>query len=167
MLKKNVLIVDDHRIYPDCIATLFERAGWQPWVSRDISLAFDFLNTHHVHLLISDFKMPEMNGLEFVERVRESHPHLPTIFLSASTEEIDPNKVQMLGVHSVVDKLSLIKSSDLLSLIELAEEAVCDRFPQFSSSFPLSDNKKRMVVTDRVMRNYCSAVGALGFVPIP
>ncbi len=88
--KKTVLIVDDMRtirlklrkICTDIgIKTVFEAA--------DGSEAFDILNNFNIDLVLSDWNMPNLTGIELVRKMRETPKlmTLPVIFITSETEK--------------------------------------------------------------------------------
>lgn len=49
--------------------------------------AIEFATHHAVDLVVSDFRMPEMNGVAFLSRVRELQPDVPRIIVSAFADK--------------------------------------------------------------------------------
>ncbi len=49
--------------------------------------ALALLQTTKVSLVITDYSMPEMNGLELIAALRQRHPMLPVVMLSSSTDK--------------------------------------------------------------------------------
>jgi FixJ family two-component response regulator len=85
--KPIVAVVDDDRRVRESLESLIESGGLTAQV---FSLAEDFLRGSHLEAtscLITDVRMPGMNGLELQRRVRLARPELPIIFITAHHED--------------------------------------------------------------------------------
>lgn len=92
-----------------------------------------------VDCVVSDYEMPEMDGLELLERVRSTHPHLPFIlFTGRGTEEVASDAVSA-GVTDYVRKGGPEKL-DLLArrARRAAKEAEVEMFEARTSQSPFS-----------------------------
>jgi|GEM_PF-3362903 len=67
-------------------------------------------------IIVSDIKMPDIGGLEFVERVRQSSPGIPTIFMSGHADKEDLAKAFRVGASAYLEKP--FDPSDLESIIK-------------------------------------------------
>ena len=78
-MKKNVniLVVDDDPILLDLLIETLEAIGHSPKGAKDGEDALAFLETNKVDLLITDIKMPGINGLELAKKVNKLIPELP------------------------------------------------------------------------------------------
>jgi two-component system response regulator HydG len=63
--------------------------------------AFDILARERVHTVIVDYKMPAMTGSEVAARIRQLHPAMPIIMLSAF---VDLSPEQLKDVNAYVTK---------------------------------------------------------------
>jgi CheY-like chemotaxis protein/anti-sigma regulatory factor (Ser/Thr protein kinase) len=77
--------------------------------------ALDKIEEHMPDLVITDLQMPEMNGLELVQRVREEHPLIPTILMTAKGSEEFAVQALEKGAASYVPKKHL--AADLLETV--------------------------------------------------
>lgn len=78
------------------------------------------INFAPVSLIITDLVMPNMNGAEFIEKVREKQPNLPIILASGSTNTVRTRlgieSIDVLGATASVTKP--FKSKDLVLMVE-------------------------------------------------
>ncbi len=79
----HVLIVDDDTSILEVLDARLTAAGFATQKASSGHEAFEILNNDRVDVLVSDIKMPEMSGLELLEKIRPNFPQLPVIFLTA------------------------------------------------------------------------------------
>ena len=83
-MKYRALIVDDERIIVNGIMRL------PIWLTLDIEpvpamtglQALELMEQSRFDLIITDIRMPEMDGLEFISQMRKVYPDIPTVVLS-------------------------------------------------------------------------------------
>ncbi len=78
-----VLIVEDEDNMRRMLGALLRRAGYRVLEARDGGEALDVLGDSTVHAVVTDLKMPRMNGLELLEAVQRRRSALPVILLTA------------------------------------------------------------------------------------
>ncbi|GAB6888231.1 sigma-54 dependent transcriptional regulator [Desulfothermus okinawensis JCM 13304] len=83
MSSPHILVVDDEKNYLILLDALLSEEGYEVTVMQDPEMALMYLKESEVDVVITDFKMPGINGQELLERVREIHPHLPVIIMTA------------------------------------------------------------------------------------
>jgi two-component system, chemotaxis family, chemotaxis protein CheY len=67
------LIVDDSKVIRKISRQMFENAGFTVNEAENGAAALDFLSQHAVDLVILDWNMPVMTGIEFMEKLNSSH----------------------------------------------------------------------------------------------
>lgn len=82
---ETILIVDDEQDIRDAVCELLRDALHDIRViaAEDAETARVQLARGRVDLIFSDFKMPGENGLDFLRRVREQHPGIPCVLMTA------------------------------------------------------------------------------------
>ncbi len=78
-----VLVVDDKPMMRDSIAATLQRAGFTVIAAGDGATALKQLSRHRPWAVITDLKMPEMDGLELLRRLRNADDQLPVILMTA------------------------------------------------------------------------------------
>ena len=93
MKQYSILLVDDHRILLEGMKSLIQ----EPFIVKEIatsgSEALQFLKTDDFDLLITDYEMPGLSGLELVKAAKAAHPEIKIIVLSMHD---DPSVVREL-----------------------------------------------------------------------
>jgi diguanylate cyclase (GGDEF)-like protein len=80
--RKTLLIVDDETGIRDALRRVLRRDGYEIFSVGSAQEGFDVLASHEVQVILSDQRMPEMNGTEFLSRVRGLYPDTIRIVLS-------------------------------------------------------------------------------------
>ena len=94
----NIALVDDDKNILASITMLLEQEGYNVRSFTDGASALTALTTNPPDLAILDIKMPRMDGLELLRRLRQSGD-LPVIFLTSKDEEID----ELMGLNAGAD----------------------------------------------------------------
>ena len=86
----SLLYVDDEEELLDLGRIFLERGGeFSVITAESAQIGLDHLASHTVDLIISDYQMPDINGLAFLKQVREKYPELPFIlFTGRGREEV-------------------------------------------------------------------------------
>ncbi|MHC1727128.1 MAG: sigma-54-dependent transcriptional regulator [Syntrophobacteraceae bacterium] len=78
-----VLIVDDERNYLLVLEALLSDEGYQVITAEGARKGLDALQEHDLDVVITDMKMPGMDGMEFMDRIRTQQPDIPVIMMTA------------------------------------------------------------------------------------
>lgn len=87
-MSKQILIVDDSESIREVLAYSLENAGYQVLVARDGMDALKYFDGRTIDLLLTDYHMPNLNGLELVVKVRqtESYKYIPILVLTTENQ---------------------------------------------------------------------------------
>ena len=77
---ETLLIVDDEKNYPPILSAVLEEEGFETLTANSGQEAMDILKHADVDLILTDMKMPKMDGIELLEHVKTQDPELPVIF---------------------------------------------------------------------------------------
>jgi DNA-binding NtrC family response regulator len=120
---KTLLLVDDEPMVRDIEAQILRLQGYTVLEAGNAAEALRVAaSTAAIHLLITDFVMPGVDGLELSRRFREVHPKTPVLMVSGSFDLLhgkrdeDLNRVELLAKPFVFDDLL----SKVRSLLEAA-----------------------------------------------
>ncbi|HEY2031843.1 MAG TPA: response regulator [Myxococcales bacterium] len=84
--EKHILLVDDEEPVRASLARVLEREGYRVHSAENGEAGLAILKQEPIQLVISDYSMPQMTGVEFLKLVRARHPHVVRIMLTG-----DPN----------------------------------------------------------------------------
>ena len=118
-----VLVVDDEPAIRALVAKIVERAGYAVDVAADGAEAQQKLNDHPDYaVIVLDLMMPQINGFEFIDYLRERDAHPAVIVITAAPELSLARQLDPRVVHSIVRKPFDINV--LADLIAAAAESV-------------------------------------------
>jgi len=91
---KRILAVDDSKTMRDMVSFTLKGAGYDVFVADDGVNALSALEGEEVDLIITDINMPNMNGIELVQKLRGNPRFRATPILILTTESDDNIKQQ-------------------------------------------------------------------------
>ena len=99
-----VLIVDDEKNYPPILAAILQEEGYETLTANSGQDALEILKHSDVDLILTDYKMPTMNGIELLERVKAEDPDLPVIMMTAYGTVEKAVEAMQKGAYSYILK---------------------------------------------------------------
>jgi two-component system probable response regulator PhcQ len=84
--EKHILLVDDEDAVRASLTSVLEREGYRVHGAESGDEGLHILKAEPIQLVISDYSMPQMSGVDFLKLVRERYPHIVRIMLTG-----DPN----------------------------------------------------------------------------
>jgi two-component system response regulator ChvI len=101
--KQTIALVDDDRNILTSVQMTLEAEGYQVHTYTDGEQALQGLVSRPVDLAVLDVKMPRMDGMELLQKLR-ARSSLPVIFLSSKDEEVDQLMGLRLGADDYITK---------------------------------------------------------------
>jgi two-component system, NtrC family, response regulator PilR len=99
-----ILVVDDERSMREMLAILLKREGHEVAVAENGRTAIDLLNQRPFDLVVSDARMPDVDGLEVLRHARSINPSIIAIMVTAYGSPDLLRGVAQLGVNDYVEK---------------------------------------------------------------
>jgi CheY-like chemotaxis protein len=78
----NILVVDDDRLNRELISKVLRQEGHRVVEACDGAVALEIFRMLRFDLVITDFVMPKLNGIKFVEQLHSVQPQIPIIFIT-------------------------------------------------------------------------------------
>ena len=107
MAKDRILIVDDERDMRELLEIMLRKEGYEPVGLPSAKLALDRLKNEEFDLVISDVRMPVMDGLDFLKALREGNPEALVIMITAYASVETAIEAMKAGAHDYVIKGNL------------------------------------------------------------
>ncbi|MDJ0722328.1 MAG: sigma-54 dependent transcriptional regulator [Desulfobacterales bacterium] len=80
---ESILIVDDEKNYTAVLSVVLEEEGFESYTANSAAGALEILKDEVVDLVVTDMKMPGMDGLELLGRIKQQWPDIPVIMMTA------------------------------------------------------------------------------------
>lgn len=112
-----LLIVDDDANFNDLLANIFQRAGYRVVTAGDAAQGLRLLSTSWFDLVVTDQRMPEVSGMEFIRRARAAGHRPPFIVVSGFLDHQAVQSLMQEGVEGV-----FLKPLNILALLKRAAE---------------------------------------------
>jgi len=113
-----ILVVDDEPVMRSLLNKILTRDGYMVLVAAGGREALDILDRQRVDIVVSDLKMPEMDGLELLRMVKEGHPHVAIIMMTAYGDTYTVKDALLLGADEYITKP--FKSFEISLVVERA-----------------------------------------------
>lgn len=153
---KRLLIVDDEKAVLSSLNRLFKLSGFTVYLAEGGKAGLDILRQYPVDAIISDYRMPEMKGDQFLSKTVDITPELPRIILTGLTDQIpilkerDYQKV----IYTYIRKPWC--NSNLVTLVNesIAEKTMQDlSTPREGSTVQLSETAKLLSQIQNCLAN--------------
>ncbi|PRP95245.1 hybrid sensor histidine kinase/response regulator [Enhygromyxa salina] len=102
--RARVLVVDDSAIVRELMVELLTAANLEVCTASDGVQALELLGRRTVELVLSDVEMPNMDGFELLERLRQRDSELPVIMVTTRGSAADRERATMLGADAYLVK---------------------------------------------------------------
>ena len=134
--KMNILIVDDDLMMAKTLCDIMKAKGYEAEIANSAKEALKKLEDNKFDCVLSDIKMPDINGLELYRILQERFAHIPVILMSAYSSDNLVDEALEEGVISVLTKpLDLNLILNFISLLQKEKTvAIIDDDSEFSSA---------------------------------
>src|SRR5271157_1405009 len=102
-MKQTIALVDDDRNILTSVSMTLEQEGFSVRTYTDGESALQGMTARPVDLAVLDIKMPRMDGMELLQRLRQRST-IPVIFLTSKDEEVDELMGLRLGADDYITK---------------------------------------------------------------
>ena len=103
-MKGRILVADDEEIVIQSCLRVLSGGGFQVDAARDGLEALKAIDENGYDVLILDIKMPKMNGMEVLQRVKEAHPDIDVIMITGLHEIETAVQAMKLGAFDYLPK---------------------------------------------------------------
>jgi DNA-binding NtrC family response regulator len=114
----SILVVDDEQLLRDLLAKILTKEGYLVDTAVDGKEALKKLSQNKYHLLVSDIKMPRLNGFELLKEVKQQYPEMGVIMMTAYGDSFSVKDSLLLGADEYITKP--FKSFEINLIIERA-----------------------------------------------
>lgn len=99
-----ILVVDDEPELREIFVAWLARNGYRVLAAANGMEALSLLTLQDIHAVISDIRMPVMDGIALIRRMAELKLHIPSIIFVSGFGDIDAREAYALGVEAMIAK---------------------------------------------------------------
>lgn len=114
----DVLVVDDDPLILTVVDLMVRHMGHTVRTAPDATAALDIMADAPADLIVSDIRMPGMDGLALARLVRKDYPNIPIILMTGYLSEYSSGSASEIGVEGILKKP--FKSAELVGAITRA-----------------------------------------------
>ena len=101
---KKTLLVDDDGLIRDSLTMAFLSRGCNIRTVESAEKGIEVMRQEQFDIIVSDFKLPGMNGMEFFKAAGMSQAGSVNVLISGNVRENDLIDMECLGIHEFVEK---------------------------------------------------------------
>jgi len=113
-----ILIVDDNVALAENVAEVLELEGYRTAIAASAEDALPLALNDDLAVLVTDFRLPGMNGAELVTRVRRARSGIRCIVISAYTDDQTMDRARDVGARFLAKPLSLTDLTQFIATVE-------------------------------------------------
>lgn len=99
-----ILVVDDEPMMQTLLEKILTRDGYRVLSVGDAGQALSVMSREEISLVISDLQMPGMGGFELLKTIKENHPHVAVIIMTAYGDTYSVKDALLLGADEYITK---------------------------------------------------------------
>lgn len=115
-----VLLVDDEAESQALIGAILKSAGYEVMIVADGKQALDHVKANHVDAVVTDLRMPVLNGLRLISELRKTGDTVPILAVSGH------NRDQLMLAEDLGANAALVKPVQGQELLRLLDRVIAD-----------------------------------------
>jgi len=116
--KLKILVVDDEAILRSLLEKILVKEGYEVSLAQTGTEALEMLESEQLDIMITDIKMPEIDGFELLRQAKQIHPNLGVIMMTAYADAFSVKDALLLGADDYITKP--FKSVEISMIVERA-----------------------------------------------
>ncbi len=104
MNRPKILVIDDEAIVRISCKKCLIPEGYEVDAATNGAEGLKLTETNRYNLILTDLKMPDMDGMEFLMRIRETQPKAKVIMITGYSTAEHAEEATMLGAYDYIEK---------------------------------------------------------------
>ena len=106
MSERTILVADDESHILHVVSLKLRNAGFRVLTARDGAEALEMAQQEHPDLVITDYHMPQLSGIELCQRLKQdtNTSGIPAIMLTARGYHLEPHDTEESGILKMLSK---------------------------------------------------------------
>jgi len=110
----NILVIDDEAAQRDVLTGYLKKKGYKIFSASSGKEGIEIVNTNPVDIILSDFKMPDLNGVEVLEQVKKLNPEISFVIVTAYGTVENAVQAMRFGAFDYISKPVDLDELDLM-----------------------------------------------------
>ena len=110
----NILIIDDESAQRDVLSGYLKKKGYKIYSASSGKEGIEITKNNPVDIILSDYKMPDLNGIEVLEQVKKINPEISFVVVTAYGTVENAVKAMRLGAFDYISKPVDLDELDLM-----------------------------------------------------
>ena len=110
----NILVIDDEAAQRDVLTGYLKKKGYIIFSASSGREGIEIAKSNSVDIILSDFKMPDLNGIEVLEQVKKINPEISFVIVTAYGTVENAVKAMRLGAFDYISKPVDLDELDLM-----------------------------------------------------
>ncbi|MFH2012411.1 MAG: response regulator [Pseudomonadota bacterium] len=127
--KMKVLLVDDEEEFVKALAERLEMRDLSSDIVYDGEGALSYVENQEPDVMVLDFKMPGIDGMEVLKKVKEAYPNIEVIMLTGHGTKKDEEEARRLGIFDYMEK-----PVDIDSLVKRMKDAFRRKLDKYATA---------------------------------
>jgi YesN/AraC family two-component response regulator len=120
MEKFRILVVDDEENMLQMLKTFFTEKDYSCLTAKNGVEALQILEKEQIDIVITDMKMPEMDGLDLLKNIKEKHKNISAVIMTGFSEEYTTTEALNLGADGYITKP--FRNKELLLILKRIQQ---------------------------------------------
>ncbi len=103
-MQYTILVVDDEKSQRELLAGFLKNSGYKVFSASDGNQALDLIKSNVIDIMISDYKMGEMSGLDLLKEIKKINPEITFIMITAHGTVENAVKAMKEGAYDYLTK---------------------------------------------------------------
>ena len=110
----NILVIDDEAAQRDVLTGYLKKKGYKIFSASSGQEGIEITKNNPVDIILSDFKMPDLNGIEVLEQIKKINPEISFVIVTAYGTVENAVKAMRLGAFDYISKPVDLDELDLM-----------------------------------------------------
>ena len=155
--KKNIFIVDDDKSIRWVLEKALTKVNFNVFCFENAESMINNFDKNEPSVIISDIRMPGLNGIDMMEKIKREYPHIPIIIMTAFSDLETTVKSLKKGAYEYITKP--FDLDEIISLVKKASEISPNK--NLSSKIEYTKDMPKIIGMSESMQNIYKSIGKI------
>ena len=109
-----IMFIDNDDLICDSLKVFFDSSQMDFLIFRSASEGLNSLKYQEIDMVVSDYFLPDMDGIEFLSRVGRNHPGITRILMATIVNDELKREIDKAGIDRLIEKPLTVASLDTI-----------------------------------------------------